>query len=98
MEKIRIADIKIPEWYNKKWPSSQLVESLQKLGQIIPITIDINNYLADGFGRIEALKQLGIKYVYCVRCDKACDLQPILTKIEKHPKRWKRKNGKNKNR
>jgi len=65
--KIRIVDIKIPEWYYRRRIRSfnRLVKSLKELGQMRPILVTKEMRLVDGYNRIEALKELKKEYVYC---------------------------------
>ena len=68
--KLKIEDIK-PYTNNVKehppWQIEQIKKSIQVYGFNDPIAINENNEIIEGHGRLEALKQLGVKEVECIR-------------------------------
>lgn len=68
--KLKIDDIK-PYANNVKehppWQIEQIKKSIQVYGFNDPIAINENNEIIEGHGRLEALKQLGVKEIECIR-------------------------------
>lgn len=62
--KIRVSDIKVKNRIRKDLGDLQpLKESIQKLGLLHPILIDLENTLISGERRLESVKILGWEYV-----------------------------------
>ncbi|EMO26573.1 ParB-like protein [Leptospira interrogans serovar Bataviae str. HAI135] len=81
--KIRVSDIKVKNRIRKDLGDLQsLKESIQKLGLLHPILIDLENTLISGERRLESVKILGWEYV---------DVRIVDIRNKKKEFRWKRR-------
>lgn len=81
--KIRVSDIKVKNRIRKDLGDLRpLKESIQKLGLLHPILIDLDNTLISGERRLESVKSLGWEYV---------DVRIVDIRNKKKESRWKRK-------
>lgn len=78
IERVKIEDIKAYEGNAKRHPQRQIdgiKKSIEEFGFNDPISIDENNVVIEGHGRLEALKQLGETEIPVIRLEHLTDAQ-----------------------